>query len=872
MSRVSRVGDGWTTAERTEPGISWYADVAAWLDAEAAIDYGSVIEGIAKGVIGTNLNGTTTTQPPHGWYLYADPGTEWLPDGSNNAVCPTGNRIYFSTPDGLISGIKFTASNNFNGCFRFLSTALRCVAQRCIMEHAGTNPQAGGEAIRVTSSVNVADRPQIIECHIIQLFGKQPAVRQSATGGHLLLQSCVIYNPDNRYVIGNSSSGGTTLVYDSVGIGASTGDGFAAASVTLFSTSSEDVSGTPGLTGINQSALVDYANNDIRTAAGGPLDVPGTNQAFIGVALGGAVTNSITLNEFAANYAVFQAPDGSAFLTKAISGAVTGDPSAGLQWRLYNNANGETISGYDWATLIAEPSAGAFSQSVNIPVNTSLVKYNIEVRFTADTAVTDTLTNPFSVGPNVLDHGQSNALRRVTRTTGTLTPSEFAAYFDGTDWAAFPTGDGAIAKVNDLIAALGVPVGYHNYAVDSQSIAQLNSGTHWNSLVNGVTAAGGDFSICFLDVQERDGQLGTAAEDVQAGFQLLHDNMLTLTGRNATQFTMVVNYGGNSNGYAGGYTSETIEEVRAGKAAFVAANDNVIWGGHRFDLPLSDTIHNTAEGYAIAAQREVQSYLHYVGLADYPGAGKTISNVNLAGNVVTVSYSADGDNLTKTGTGASTITQISADDFATQLTITDTVVNASSVTHTLSTAPSGPVKVRDWWGADIPLTSYQGLVFPSVAESSLVNDQNYTTGGTVAIVRGAVAGTSAIEAQQFTTSGTVSSVRSVVAETAFTQDQVYQTAGAVAVIKNAVAVTEFAERQEFTTAGTIAISRSAVAETSFVDEYVSEQIYSTAGTVSVTRSAVAVTSYIDDSTTTEFVNRGLSAAIIAPVYTATLIQ
>jgi len=291
MARVSRVGLGWDVADR----ISWYADIDSWLTAESLIDYGSVIEAVCKGDIGGPKTSTTETVPPYGWYAYADPSVYWNPDGSTQDTAPQGDRIYFSTPNGKIAGLKFTSSNGFASALRVNSTAINFVAEDCYIEHTHASPASGAEAFRAISTTVLSERPILRRCFVNQINGGQASIRQATYGGHILLESCLSYNPDERYAI--ASSAGQNDVIDSFGFGASTGDGWAGAALTLQTTASQDASGTAGLTGITQAALVDFAADDVRTATGGALDVTGTNQAFIGLVLGGAVSDGISLNE-----------------------------------------------------------------------------------------------------------------------------------------------------------------------------------------------------------------------------------------------------------------------------------------------------------------------------------------------------------------------------------------------------------------------------------------------------------------------------------------------------------------------------------------------------------------------------------------------
>lgn len=405
-----------------------------------------------------------------------------------------------------------------------------------------------------------------------------------------------------------------------------------------------------------------------------------------------------------------------------VSVTLTGDPSGGIEWRLIDNATSLPITGYDWSTFLVAPSDGAHIVSVDVPTGTGLVWYKIQLRFTNDTLINTESVLEFGVGVNVVDNGQSNCLRRDVITDTPPAVNANASYCTVTGWQpSFTTGNGAIAKVNALIALLNVPVGYYNNGQNSEQLDYFVNGTGWTRLSSLLTTYMDNyFELMNFDQGERDGILGTSAVTYQAGQQTLYDNLLSQMSRPQSEVTFSVNYGGNSNAYSvGTYTEATIEAVRDGKRAFVAANAGAIFGGHRLDLPLADTIHNLASGYEVAADREIQSYGKHLGLVTFSGDGRTIANAVLDGNELTVNYSA-GDDLTKIGSSGATITQVSEDSFSTLLTITATVVNADNVVHTLSPSPSTAVGVRDYYGIDIDVATRQDLVFPSFAQSAAI--------------------------------------------------------------------------------------------------------------------------------------------------------
>lgn len=157
-------------------------------------------------------------------------------------------------------------------------------------------------------------------------------------------------------------------------------------------------------------------------------------------------------------------------------------------------------------------------------------------------------------------------------------------------------------------------------------------------------------------------------------------------------------------------------------------------------------------------------------------------------------------------------------------------------------------------------------------------EQIHYSGGECSVVRSSEAQTQSISHQVQQTAGQVSVTRSAVLVSDFVSDQVAQTGGTVATARSVLADTQSVnipvdvepqpEIQIAYSGGTVARYISAVTATAWV----SDQIANTGGIAAVQRGAVAVTSWSDDSFVPDFVNRGISAAIIAPVYSASLIQ
>lgn len=712
MARISKVGLGWSAPDQVS---DWYADIELWYDAEKGTDYGSLIEAICKGDIGGDV--VITGASVYGAWAYADPSVYY--DYTNQTVIPFfthRTQVMGSALDFRLSGV-FLKTNGISSSFDPITTSnARTIIEDCRI--IAINPSGSNYAVRINGAGSLANADIFLRCVISRINASNALelVKQAQASGFGILRNCVLDAGIGKYADGSNNVG--LEVSDCVGLGSA---GYDATSLILNTSSSEDASGSSGLTSIDNTALSDYANDDFRSAAGGPLDVTGTNTAFIGVGLDAAAGDAITLTPFSstARYIFNREIDGS---DRAIDVSInlTGDPSGGIQWRLIDEATNNAIVGFDWSTFLASPAIGSHTVAVDVPTSIGKIWYKLQLRFTLDTGINAESVLEFAVGVIVVDNGQSNSQYRDTLTSSPPVIDPDAAYCTTAGWqTSFSTGNGAIAKANALVALLNVPVGYYNNGLISQALPYFVTGNGWDDLT-GIMANHFDnyFELMSFDQGETDARTAVTTATYQTNLQTLRDNILSQMSRPATEFNFAVCLGGNSNGYnAGDYTDSSLQEIRTAKENFVAANVGATLG-HRIDFPLSDSIHHSPATYELIAAREIEEYSAHLGLSS--DNRRDISSAQLNGDELTVNYSS-GDALTKIGTGGASMVQVSENSFSTLIAITATVVNTNNVVHTLASTPTGQIDVRDYYGIDIDVSTRQDLVFPSTIQSDLAS-------------------------------------------------------------------------------------------------------------------------------------------------------
>lgn len=286
-----------------------------------------------------------------------------------------------------------------------------------------------------------------------------------------------------------------------------------------------------------------------------------------------------------------------------VIGNYTGTPTS-IQARVVQTGTNTPLSGLDWATYVASPTGLAFDFTIpGVPV--ALAWYDVQVRFSNDTGVTATSgkTTLAAIFPLV---GQSNARFAIDLYgSSTLTPNDYCRAYgfgvgSGSAWTALDPAkmDGPITLAADY-EARGVPVAFVSCAVGGTAIATWNPGQsqYINAMAN-ITAAGGKAEAMLWIQGEADadaltsGQYQTELGDVfDTGFRV------SMSDANLPVVLVLLGYQD-----VGGNTDAGIEAIRAGQAAWCAANPTRNMRVERYDLTsasghMADTVHLNAFGH-----------------------------------------------------------------------------------------------------------------------------------------------------------------------------------------------------------------------------------------------------------------------------------
>lgn len=199
------------------------------------------------------------------------------------------------------------------------------------------------------------------------------------------------------------------------------------------------------------------------------------------------VTDTIAIATPVAN-TIVQRTSGTGSIV--VTGTYAGTPT-GIRARLVLNGTSTIVSGFDWATVVAAPSGNAYTFSLG-GVPDDLQWYQVEVSYTNITSVS-AISGAVAVGELIAVVGQSNAdaLFGGTSQTGNASGYLKQTNMSTTAWSA-PVAAGAVGMGNDLVTALGVPVGLINTSVSGTSITSWVPGgaQHTNALAE-INAGGG---------------------------------------------------------------------------------------------------------------------------------------------------------------------------------------------------------------------------------------------------------------------------------------------------------------------------------------------------------------------------------------------
>lgn len=442
-----------------------------------------------------------------------------------------------------------------------------------------------------------------------------------------------------------------------------------------------------------------------------------------------SAASTITLTDYT-DGTIIQRQSGVGSL--ALAGTYTDGSGAPTSIQARVVLDGTSTEVLTWTTIDVAPAGGTFSGTLSgIPEGGW---YNIEVRFGNDTGVTDASTNKVGVGAWYLCIGQSLQVRPFNtggstdgvstvrcissaQATSTIAPKNTLA--------ALPSGTlGAAKLANDLVSALGIPIGLIDGAVGGTSVTQWDGNplsTYLDAAVDTVNAIGGKIEGVLIDIGQTDASLGVAQatysgslyDNADSVVKMLRANVTNASGKsNLPVFLGLV---GRSN--IAGTTDARMEAIRDAQRALLASAPDFYWGSHVADIDLTDDVHPTAAGFEKIAARYAQSILYTLGEVAYPGKGPSIASSAFADDTsevidVTISHLGGSDFTPTSG-----INGFEVLDDGTPVTVSTAARQSATVIRlTLAAAITGTATVRYLYGQD------GGVTFASTYTSEVVDN------------------------------------------------------------------------------------------------------------------------------------------------------
>ena len=393
-----------------------------------------------------------------------------------------------------------------------------------------------------------------------------------------------------------------------------------------------------------------------------------------------------------------------------LSGAYTGDVQA-LDYRVLNDSTGAVVK--DWARASgATIAAGAWSASMFVPMcsNASNPKSRVQVRAANDIDAKAPSTAT-SVGFTVGSYGQSNS---VYRGQGTATSHAVAnSYAFGQDNGSVWLGGGTTSTLRSELWAtklselLGAPVGVFVGGSGSKSIIELSTRGSGGNVLDEMEAlcqaanAYGYIGIWLWTQAEAEasGALAFDESAYRSQFDVLLSELRGPIAVNSSVQVGVCVIGRTSGGHISGATFGDAN-WSAARAGLSRLNDKpgVFMATHLTDATLIDSLHYTADSYVENGRRAGLSMRKALGYGAYNGRGPLVTGASRVGAVVTLAVDLNGA-ASIAGTGL-THYQVSADNFATLLTVSSAAVSGGNIALTLSADPGAAVKVRSFYGMD----------------------------------------------------------------------------------------------------------------------------------------------------------------------------
>lgn len=421
-----------------------------------------------------------------------------------------------------------------------------------------------------------------------------------------------------------------------------------------------------------------------------------------------AISASLTVND---TPVFWPALLGSAGRIVPFAGTYTGDVQA-IDYRVVNAATLAEVK--PWARASgAVVAAGAWSASVLLPMSDIVSNPACKVQFRAanDTDAT-TMSTTTAVGFSVGSYGQSNSEMRGQGLATSHAVQPYSYTFSsgaGREWQGNATTTQSRTRLmaSKLAQAVGIPCGVFIGGTGSRHIYELNrrgDGTlaldEMEQLCSEAFAIGYISSWLWTQGEAEAADAGAFNESYyHSEFDLLTQELSASIAAGSPIRIGICNlssFGGTH--VAGGVTGDTNwSAVRAGLSR-LGDKAGVYISTNMADLAKADEFHLTPDAYVESGRRAALSMAKDLGYGAYDGRGPLVTGASRSGAVVTLAIDLNGASSIA-GTGL-THYQVSADNFATLLTVSSAAVSGGNIALTLSADPGAAVKVRSFYGMD----------------------------------------------------------------------------------------------------------------------------------------------------------------------------
>lgn len=393
-----------------------------------------------------------------------------------------------------------------------------------------------------------------------------------------------------------------------------------------------------------------------------------------------------------------------------LNGSYSGDVQA-IDYRVINAATGAETK--PWVRISAPTiSPSSWSASVFVPMCDTATnpKVRVELRAANDVDSVAPSTN-MAVGICVGSYGQSNS---AFRGQGYATPHvvsnayTFAAD-DGSKWQGGATTTVTRSQLwaTQISAASGIPCGVFVAGSGSKTTIELSTRGGGNFVLDEMealcTQANAFGYVASWLWTQGEAEASAAQTFNESAYRSQFDVLLSeLRGAIAVNSSVPVGVcviGRTTGGHISGATFGGAN-WSAARAGLSRLNDKpgVFMATHLTDATLVDSLHYTANAYVENGRRAGLSMRKALGYGSYDGRGPLVTGASRSGAVVTLAIDLNGASSIA-GTGL-THYQVSADNFATLLTVSSAAVSGGNIALTLSADPVAAVKVRSFYGMD----------------------------------------------------------------------------------------------------------------------------------------------------------------------------